>query len=122
MNIKSLLSQPVSTEVRLRRDTNPTATLLLGVAALQILVGMLGWLEYCWQLDIDALRDVIYTYDRVHFNWFDWIITFNGPVFIALAVIARRARLTAAFAGAAVYAAFLSGSRLSKTAVCLWKL
>ena len=107
MNISSFLDHPVITELRLRRDINPTATLLFGVAALQILVGLLGCLEYGWQLDDEYLRDVIYTYDRVRFDWFDWIITFNGAIYIALAVLARREGFTAALVGTGIYAVLI---------------
>ena len=75
----------------LRKDKNPTVSALLGVAAIQILVGFLGWSVY-----------------RDSFGWFDWIIMFSGAIYIALSVAARWIRLSAALIGAALYAAFLA--------------
>jgi hypothetical protein len=74
----------------LRKDKNPTASALLGVAAIQIVVGFLGWSVY-----------------RDSFGWLDWIIMFSGAIYIALSVAARWIRLSAALIGATLYAAFL---------------
>lgn len=75
----------------IRKDKNPTASALLGVAAIQILVGFLGWSVY-----------------RDSFGWLDWIVMFSGAIYIALAVVARWLRLAVALIGAAFYAAFLA--------------
>jgi hypothetical protein len=71
-------------------DRNVTASALFGVAALQILVGAIGWFIYSAQL-----------------GWIDLIVSFSGPIYIALGIAAQRRRLSAALIGAALYAAFL---------------
>jgi len=75
----------------IRSDKNVTATALFGVAAIQILVGAMGWFLYSPQ-----------------FEFLDWVITFSGLVYVALAIAARWVRLPAALIGAILYAAFLA--------------
>jgi hypothetical protein len=81
----------MSNPTGIRKDKNLTATALLGVAAIQIVVGFLGWSVY-----------------RDSFGWLDWIIMFSGAIYIALSVAARWLRLPAALIGATFYAAFLA--------------
>jgi len=74
----------------IRKDKNPTISALLGVAAIQIVVGVLGWSVYG---------------DR--FGWLDWVITYSGAIYIGLSILARQYRLIAAVIGATLYGAFL---------------
>lgn len=92
----------------MRKDTNPTASLLFAVAALQILVGVIGWFVHRLDADVEELRWILYSYDRVQFGWLDWAITFSGVIFAALGIVARWARLPAALFGAGLYGAFLA--------------
>jgi hypothetical protein len=63
---------------------------LLGVAAIQGIVGLLGWWLYSFQ-----------------FGPLDWVITFSFVLYIILAVWARWQPLAAAIGGAVLYGAFL---------------
>jgi hypothetical protein len=75
----------------IRRDKNVTASALFGVAAIQILVGAIGWGIHAGQL-----------------GFIDRIITFSGVIYIVLGIAARWARLPAALIGAVLYAAYLA--------------
>lgn len=74
----------------IRKDKNMTASALFGVAAIQILVGGLGWYLY-----------------REKFTSLDWIVAFSGGIYIALGIAARWFRLPAAVVGAVLCAAYL---------------
>lgn len=74
----------------IRKDKNVTASALFGVAALQILVGGLGYFLYSGEMGL-----------------LDRIISFSGVFYIALGVAARWIRLPAALIGAVLYGAFL---------------
>ena len=75
----------------IRKDKNVTASALFGVAALQILVGGLGYFLYSGEMGL-----------------LDRIISFSGVFYIALGIAARWVRLPAAVVGAVLYAAFLA--------------
>ncbi len=75
----------------IRKDKNVTASALFGVAALQILVGGLGFFLYSGEMGL-----------------LDRIISFSGVFYIALGIAARWVRLPAAVIGAVLYAAFLA--------------
>jgi len=81
----------MSISTGIRKDKNPTVSALLGVSAIQIVVGFLGWSVY-----------------RDSFGWLDWIIMFSGAIYIALSITARRLRLPSALIGAALYIGFLA--------------
>src|SRR5881396_2996682 len=72
----------MSIPIGIRKDNNPTASALFGVAAIQGMVGVFGWL--------------------------DWVITFSAAIYIALGIAARWVRLPAALIGVGLYAAFLA--------------
>lgn len=74
----------------IRKDKNVTASALFGVAAIQILIGAIGYFLYSGEMGL-----------------LDRIISFSGLIFIALGIAARWIRLPAALIGAALYAAFL---------------
>jgi hypothetical protein len=78
-------------------DKNITASALFGVAAIQILVGAIGWFIFSAQL-----------------GWIDLIVSFSGPIYIALGIAAQHRRLPAALFGATLYAAFL-GTQASQS-------
>lgn len=75
----------------IRRDKNVTASALFGVAAVQILLGSIGYLLYSSEMGL-----------------LDRIISFSGFFYILLGIVARWARLPAAVVGAVLYAAFLA--------------
>jgi hypothetical protein len=75
----------------IRKDKNVTASALFGVAALQILVGGVGYFLYSGQMGL-----------------LDRIISFSGVLYIALSMAARWVRLPAALTGVVLYAAFLA--------------
>jgi len=75
----------------IRKDKNVTASALFGVAAIQILVGALGYFLYSGEMGL-----------------LDRIISFSGVFYIALGIAARWVRLPAAVIGAVLYAAFLA--------------
>jgi hypothetical protein len=108
MKIISLLRQPVSTEIRFGKDANLTTSVLFGVAALQLLVGLLGWFVHSHDPDIEELRWFVYSYDRTRFGWLDWAVTFSGVIYAVFGIVARWAPLPAALAGAGIYGAFLA--------------
>jgi len=74
----------------IRKDKSMTASALFGVAAIQILVGALGWFLY-----------------GESFSWIDWVIAFSGGIYIALGIAARWVRLPAAVVGAVLCATYL---------------
>ena len=75
----------------IRKDKNPTASALFGVAAVQILVGALGYFLYSGEMGL-----------------FDRVVAFSGAFYIALGIAARWVRIPAALVGAFFYAAFLA--------------
>jgi len=75
----------------LRKDKNVTASALFGVAAVQILVGAIGYFLYSGEMGL-----------------LDRVISFSGVFYIALGIAARWVRLPAALIGALLYAAFLA--------------
>jgi ABC-type uncharacterized transport system permease subunit len=80
----------MSIPIGIRKDKNGTASALFGVAAIQILIG-----------------GISYYLSSGEMGWLDRFIAFSGFFYIALAVMARWARLPAAVIGAVLYAAFL---------------
>ncbi|HMJ65646.1 MAG TPA: hypothetical protein VK615_09870, partial [Candidatus Binatia bacterium] len=74
----------------IRTDKNLTASALFGVAAIQILVGGIGYFLYSREMGL-----------------LDRVIAFSGFLYIALGVSARWVPLPAAVAGAVLYVAFL---------------
>ena len=72
-------------------DKNPTASSLFGVAAILLLVGLLGWFMYGPQ-----------------FGLLDWIVSFSGVIYLGLAVAARRFRLAAALIATALFAVYVA--------------
>jgi hypothetical protein len=82
---------------------NPTVSALFGVAAIQILVGTLGWFMYSPQ-----------------FGWLDWIVTLSGVLYLGLAVAARWVRLVAALIAIGLFGAYL-GYQASVNAELLWR-
>ncbi len=75
----------------IRKDKNVTASALFGVAAIQIVIGAIGYFVYSGEMGL-----------------LDRIISFSGVFYIALGIAARWVRLPAAFIGAVLYAAFLA--------------
>jgi hypothetical protein len=75
----------------IRKDKNVTASALFGVAAIQILIGAIGYFVYSGEMGL-----------------LDRIISFSGVFYIALGIAARWTRLPAALIGAVLYAAFLA--------------
>ena len=80
----------MSLRTAIRKDKNVTASALFGVAAIQILIGAIGY----------AL------YGRV-MGMLDLVISFSGIIYIILGIAAKWARLPAALIGAVLYAVFL---------------
>ncbi|MCK6500915.1 MAG: hypothetical protein L6Q38_15670 [Nitrospira sp.] len=68
-----------------------TASALFGVAAIQILIGSIGYFLYSGEMGL-----------------LDRIISFSGVFYIVLGIMARWARLPSAIVGAVLYAAFLA--------------
>jgi hypothetical protein len=75
----------------IRKDKNVTASALFGVAAIQILIGAIGYFVYSGEMGL-----------------LDRVISFSGVFYIALGIAARWVRLPAALIGAVLYAAFLA--------------
>ena len=75
----------------IRKDKNVTASALFGVAAIQIVIGAIGYFVYSGEMGL-----------------LDRIISFSGVFYIALGIAARWVRLPAALIGAVLYAAFLA--------------
>ena len=74
----------------IRKDKNPTASLLFGAAAIQCLIGLVGWSIYSNE-----------------FGWLDWVITFAFLIYVVLGLWARWAPVVPAFLGFLLYAVFL---------------
>jgi hypothetical protein len=74
----------------IRKDKNVTASALFGVAAIQILIGAIGYFLYSDEMGL-----------------LDRIISFSSVFYIALGIAARWVRLPAAVIGAVLYATFL---------------
>ena len=75
----------------IHKDKNVTASALFGVAAIQILIGAIGYFVYSGEMGL-----------------LDSFISFSGVFYIALGIAARWVRLPAAVIGAVLYAAFLA--------------
>jgi hypothetical protein len=75
----------------IRKDKNVTVSALLGVAAIQILLGAIGYFVHSGEMGL-----------------LDRVISFSGVFYIALGIAARWVRLPAALIGAVLYAAFLA--------------
>ena len=73
-----------------RKDKNVTASALFGVAAIQIVIGGIGWI----------LRGGL----AANYSVIDCFIIFSGPIYIVLGIVARRHRLPAAIIGSVLYA------------------
>jgi hypothetical protein len=73
------------------RRSNVVSSALLGVAAIQGIVGLMGWWMYSWQ-----------------FRPIDWLVTFSFAIYGALAIWARWKPTTAALNGMLLYGAFLA--------------
>jgi hypothetical protein len=84
-------------------DKNPTASALFGVAAIQLLVGLLGSFMYSPQ-----------------FGWFDWIVSLSGFFYLGLALAARWVRLAAALIGVILFGIYL-GYQASISAELVWR-
>jgi hypothetical protein len=95
--------------MHLVRDKNPTASILFGVAVIQLVVGLVGWFVYRVNpdMDIPQLRGFLYTFQHGSFTWVDWALTFNGVIYIVLGIAARWSTVAAALLGTALYAGFL---------------
>ena len=76
----------------IRQSKNPTYSALFGIAIFQGLIGLGGWTLYSVQH---------------HFGVFEWLVTFSGAFFLALAIFARFQRLPAALIACALYATYL---------------
>lgn len=102
-------AQPASADMQLVRDKNPTASILLGVAAIQLVVSLVGWFAHRVNPDMDVpeLKWVLYSFQRGAFTWVDWAFALSGAVYIALGVAAWWARVPAALLGAVLYAGLL---------------
>jgi hypothetical protein len=72
------------------KDKHPVSSALFGVAAIQAVVGFLGW-----------------SIHSVDFAPIDWGITFSFVLFAVLALLARWARVLAAIIATALYGGFL---------------
>ena len=81
----------MSISAGIHKDKNTTASALFGVAAIQILVGAIGWFTYSGER-----------------SFLDRIIAFCGLIYITLGIAARWVRIPAALIGAILYAAFLA--------------
>jgi hypothetical protein len=92
-----------SADFPMQPDKNPTASALFGVAAIQLLVGLLGWFMYSAQ-----------------FGWLDWIVCLSGVFYIGLAVAARWFRLAAALIATVVFGIYL-GYQASVNVELLWR-
>ena len=74
----------------LRKDKHPTASLLFGVAAIQLLVALFLWSIHGPQ-----------------FQWIDWAYSLNFLIFVALGIWARWLPAAAAAVGFLLYAFYL---------------
>lgn len=73
-----------------RNERHPVSSSLFAVAAIQAVVGFLGW-----------------SIHSPEFAPINWVITFSLAIFITLAILARRARLPAAVIATVIYGGFL---------------
>ena len=80
----------MSVPTGIRKDKNLTASALCSVAAIQILVGAIGYFLYSQEMGL-----------------LDRVIAFSGLLYIALGVSARWVPLRAAVVGVVLYVAFL---------------
>jgi hypothetical protein len=103
---------------QLRQDTNPAARALVGIAAVQLLAGLIGLFVYRSNPDIDMpeLKWFVYHFQRGALTPLDWVVTFSGVFYMLLAVLAYRVRLPAVLAGVATYGALL----LAQGAGAVW--
>ena len=86
----------------IRRDKNPTSSLLFGVGIIQLLVAILYWSIY-----------------SLHFRWFDWAFSANFLIFCALGIWARWSPAIPGTIGFFLYAAYL-GMQASISRDLLW--
>ena len=86
----SATTSPFKPPTQASKNKNATASALFGVAAIQVLVGGIGFFLYSGELRL-----------------LDKIIAFSGGIYIVLAVAARWVRLPAALIGGVLYAAYL---------------
>src|SRR4051794_20656592 len=95
--------------MQLVRDKNPAASILFGVAAIQLVVDLVGWFVHRVNPDVDIpqLRWFLYTFQHVSFTGVDWALTFSGVIYITLGIAARWSAVAAALFGAALYLGFL---------------
>lgn len=84
----------------IKRDKHPVSTLLFGVAAIQAIVGFLGWSIY-----------------SPSFAPIDWGITFSFAIFAAFAILARWACVTAALIASVLYVSFLAWQASTSTQI-----
>jgi hypothetical protein len=96
-------------DMQLRRGGNPTASILIGVAAVQLVAGLIGLFVYRSNPDINMpeLKWFLYHFQAGTFTALDWVVTFSGVLYILLALLAYRVRLPAVLLGVAVYAGLL---------------
>src|SRR5262249_12129548 len=87
----------------MRPDKNPTASALFGVAALLLLIGVLGSFMY-----------------SPLFGWLDWIVTLSGVIYLGLAVAARWMRLPAALTAIFLFAVYV-GYQAYLNLNCFWR-
>ncbi len=87
----------------MQAEKNPTASALLGVAAILILVGAIGGYMY-----------------SPRFGWIDWLVAFSGAAYVGLALAARWARLPAASVGALLFGAYI-GFQASNDIEVIWR-
>jgi len=95
--------------MQLVRDKNPACSILFGVAAIQLLIGLLGWFVHRENPDVEMpeLKWFLYSFQSGAFTWLDWALTFSGAIYVILGFVARSATLPAALFAAAIYAGFL---------------
>ena len=95
--------------MQLVRDKNPACSILFGVAAIQLLIGLLGWFVHRENPNVEMpeLKWFLYSFQSGAFTWLDWALTFSGAIYVILGFVARSATLPAALFAAAIYAGFL---------------
>ena len=74
----------------LRSSRHPASGALIGVGAIQGVVGVLGWTLY-----------------GLNFGALDWIITFSFSAYIVLGIVARWLPIPASLVATVLYSAFL---------------
>ena len=87
----ALLDKFMSNPGGIRKEKNRTVSALCGAAAVQCLLGFVGW-----------------SMNGRSFGWLDWAFSFSGVICLGLALATRRHRLSAALTGAGLYAGLLA--------------